>query len=84
MSLVTLRPKGQITIPANILAQWKAQPDDVFDVQLANGVVMFTPVSRRESAPKLIAFAGAGKGLWGNTPEQVDANIAALRDEWTR
>ena len=84
MPQVTLRPKGQITIPASILAQWKAQPDDIFDVQLANGVVMFTPVSRRENPPNLMAFAGVGKGLWGNTPEQVDANIASLRDEWRR
>lgn len=84
MPQVTLRPKGQITIPASILAQWKAQPDDVFDVQLANGVVMFTPVSRCQNPPDLMAFAGVGKGLWGATPEQVDAGINALRDEWTR
>lgn len=84
MPQVTLRPKGQITIPASILAQWNAQPDDVFDVELANGVVMFTPVTRRQRPPDLMAFAGAGKGLWGATPEQVDAGIAALRDEWTR
>ena len=84
MLQVTLRPKGQITIPASILAQWEAKPDDVFDVQLANGVVMFTPVRRRQSPPDLMAFAGIGSGLWGETAEQLDASISDLRDAWTR
>ena len=84
MAQVTLRPKGQVTIPSSILAQWNARPDDVLDVQLANGVVMFTPVSRRQALPDLMAFAGLGKGLWGDTPEQVDASIQSLRDTWVR
>jgi antitoxin component of MazEF toxin-antitoxin module len=84
MAQVTLRPKGQVTIPASILAQWNARPDDVLDVQLANGVVMFTPVSRLQTPPDLMAFAGLGKGLWGDTPEQVEAGIQSLRDSWVR
>jgi antitoxin component of MazEF toxin-antitoxin module len=84
MPKITLRPKGQVTIPASILGQWNARPDDVLDVQLANGVVMFTPVSRRDASPDLMAFAGLGKGLWGNTPEQVEDSIQSLRDAWVR
>ena len=84
MPQVTLRPNGQVTIPSSILAQWNAQPDDVLDVQLANGVVIFTPVKRREAPPDLMAFAGLGRGLWGNTPEHVEASIQSLRDTWTR
>ena len=84
MARVTLRPKGQVTIPSSILAQWDARPDDILDVQLANGVVMFTPVSRRQAPPDLMAFAGLGKGWWGDTPEQVDASIQSLRDTWIR
>ena len=84
MPQVTLRPKGQVTIPSTILAQWNAQPDDILDVQLANGVVMFTPVHRRQAPPDLMAFAGLGKGLWGDTPEQVEASIQSLREKWSR
>ena len=84
MPQVTLRPKGQVTIPSSILAQWNAQPEDVLDVQLANGVVMFTPVLRRELPRDLMAFAGLGKGLWGETTEEVEAGIRNLRDTWNR
>ena len=84
MPQVTLRPKGQVTIPSSILAQGNARPDDVLDVELANGVVMFTPVRRRETPPDLKAFAGLGKGLWGDTPEQVEVSIQSLRETWTR
>ena len=84
MPQITLRAKGQVTIPSTILAQWNARPDDVLDVQLANGVVMFTPISRRETPLDLMAFAGLGKGLWGDTPEQLEASIKSLRDAWTR
>ena len=84
MPKVTLRPKGQVTIPSSILAQWNARPDDVLDVHLANGVVMFTPVRRRETPPELMAFAGLGKGLWGDMPEQVEASIRNLRETWNR
>ena len=84
MPKVTLRSKGQVTIPSTILAQWNVQSDDVLDVQLANGVVMFTPVRRRQAPPDLMGFAGLGKGLWGDTPEQVEANIQSVRETWTR
>ena len=84
MAQVTLRPKGQVTIPSSILAQWNARPDDVLEVQLANGVVMFTLISRQQTPPDLMAFAGLGKGLWGDTPEQVDANIQSVRNTWAR
>ena len=84
MPQITLRAKGQVTIPSSILSQWNAKPDDVLDVQLANGVVMFTPVRRRQAPPDLMAFAGLGKGLWGDTPEQVEANIQSVRETWTR
>ena len=84
MPQITLRAKGQVTIPSSILSQWNAKPDDVLDVQLANGVVMFTRISRRETPPDLMAFAGLGKGLWGDKPEQVEASIQSLRETWTR
>ena len=84
MPQVILRAKGQVTIPSSILSQWKAKPEDVLDVQLANGVVMFTPVRRRQASPDLMAFAGLGKALWGDTPEQVEASIQSLRETWTR
>lgn len=84
MPQVTFRANRQVTIPTTILAQWNAQPVDVFDVQLANGVSMFTPVRRHQASPDLMAFACLGKGLWGDTPEQVEASNQNLRETWNR
>ena len=81
---IFLRAKGQVTIPSTIFAQWNAQADDLLDVQLANGVVMFTPVRRHQASPDLMAFACLGKGLWGDTPEQVEASNQNLRETWNR
>ena len=31
-----------------------------------------------------MSFAGIGKSLWGDTPDQVNTTLAGLRDAWER
>lgn len=86
MPLATLRPKGQLTIPVQILQQWNIQPYDQVEINFQNGVVMMVPVKRKATAKikSLSAFAGIGRGLWGETSAEVQASIHNLRDSWTR
>lgn len=86
MPLATLRPKGQLTIPAQILQQWNIKPYEQVEISFQNGVVMIVPARRKEATKRrsLAGFAGMGRGMWGDTPEKVQESIRNLRDSWTR
>lgn len=88
MPQVKLREKGQVTIPAELLQEWSRRNhvsiNDLMDAKLANGVLMLIPKSRHAVKRSVMSFAGSGKGLWGNTPDEVDASIKKIRDSWTR
>lgn len=86
MPLATLRPKGQLTIPVQILQQWGIKPYDQVEINVQNGVLMIIPVKRKETAKKktISGFIGIGRGMWGETPAAVQASIHNLRDSWTR
>ena len=86
MSLVTLRPKGQLTIPVDILQEWDIKPYDKLEINFQNGVITIVPAARKEPKKKnrLMSFAGAGKGCWGDTPGEVKESLQELRDSWSR
>jgi len=86
MSLVTLRPKGQLTIPVDILQKWDIKPYDKLEMNFQNGVITIVPAIRKEPKKKnrLMSFAGAGKGYWGDTPDEVKESLQDLRDSWSR
>lgn len=86
MSLVTLRPKGQLTIPVDILQQWDIKPYDKLEVNFQNGVITIVPAKRQEPRKKdrLMSFAGVGQGCWGDTAEEVNSSIQDLRGSWSR
>lgn len=86
MSLATLRPKGQLTIPAQILQQLNIQAYEQVEINLQNGVITIIPANRKESTRKksLKAFAGVGQGCWGDTSAALKESVDNLRDSWTR
>ncbi len=84
MAEVRLRPKGQITIPASILAQAKLVEDARLEVSLVNGVITLTPKPKLNQREDILGFAGIFKGAWGQSPEQVEDSLNQLRDEWER
>lgn len=86
MPLVTLRPKGQLTIPVDILQRWDIKPYEKLEMKFQNGIITIIPATRKESSKKksLNDFAGIGHGCWGDTPDEVQNTIHKLRDSWTR
>lgn len=38
----------------------------------------------KEMQRSVMSFAGVGRGLWGNTPAEVDASIKEIHDLWAR
>ena len=84
MSEVRLRPKGQVTIPSNIIEAARLPADAVFDVELVNGVITFTPRIKKRSGDDTMAYAGVFAGAWGKTPKEIDGSLTRLRDEWER
>jgi bifunctional DNA-binding transcriptional regulator/antitoxin component of YhaV-PrlF toxin-antitoxin module len=88
MPQVKLREKGQLTIPAELLQEWSrlhnVVTNDSIEVNLSNGVLMLVPTKRHAARRDIMSFAGVGKGLWGDTQEDIEASIHALRNSWAR
>jgi bifunctional DNA-binding transcriptional regulator/antitoxin component of YhaV-PrlF toxin-antitoxin module len=88
MPQLKLREKGQVTIPVDLLQEWARKnnvaTNDAIDVHLSNGVLMLVPAKRHAAKRDIMSFAGAGKGLWGNTHEKIETTIQELRSSWAR
>ena len=84
MSEVRLRPKGQVTIPANILERAQLAANATFEVALVNGVITLTPKENAENKVDIMDYAGIFKSVWGDTAEAVNATLDQHRDEWER
>lgn len=88
MPQVKIREKGQVTIPAELLQEWSnknhVSVNDSMEAALVNGVLMLIPQKRHAAKRDIMSFAGVGKGLWGDTPAEIDASINEMRDSWTR
>lgn len=84
MSMVKIRPKGQITIPSEILNAWNIHTEDKVNVDLVNGTVTLTPEKRLDAKKFILSFAGIAKGIWGETSEDLDHFISNERDSWEK
>jgi hypothetical protein len=88
MPQLKLREKGQVTIPVDLLQEWGRKnnvvTNDAIDVHLSNGVLMLVPAKRHAAKRDIMSFAGVGKGLWGNTHEEIETTIQELRSSWAR
>ena len=91
MPRVTLKEKGQLTIPATVREQIAASTGDVFEVVVVNGDIVLTPqdVMSRQKAKRAVRrkgvdisrWIGAGKGQF-KTPEEAASFIHAERAQW--
>ncbi len=91
MSLVKLKEKGQVTIPASVREQISAHKGDVFEVAVANGNIVLKPLdvvarkqkspAKRKSGVDICNWIGAGKGLF-QSPEEAAEFIARERASW--
>lgn len=91
MSLVRLKEKGQVTIPAAVREAISAVQGDVFEVTVINGNVVLKPLevvsrarSRETLAKKAIDISqwiASGSGSF-KSPDEVDAFIRSERAQW--
>lgn len=84
MTEITVRQRNQVTIPAEIAAAAGIHPGSKFDLVWANGVITMRPMEHRDSGESVLKYAGIGKGLWGDSREEIDANIDRERASWDR
>ena len=85
MPEIRMRPKHQVTLPASIVREANLQTDDRLMVTIVNGNILISPKRAKLAAPQnVMAFAGIGRGVWGQTSDEVEAKVRALRDEWER
>lgn len=52
---------------------------DIKDAEVQIPIILHT-VGKRE----FMSFAGIGKGVWGDSPEEIDASIHEIHSSWTR
>ena len=81
---IRIRAKHQITLPAHVVRAVNLREDDTLSVRVINGNIVMTPHKTLSPADDLMQFAGLLKGVWGNTPEEIDASIQDIRGEWER
>jgi bifunctional DNA-binding transcriptional regulator/antitoxin component of YhaV-PrlF toxin-antitoxin module len=81
---IRMRPKHQVTLPASIVRAANIQLDDKLEVSYVNGSIIISPLKTNNKPVDVMAFAGVGRGLWGETPEAVTTNVKKLRDDWAR
>lgn len=74
---VGLRPRNQVTIPEEIVERLRAEPGDriVFEWDEENPRRAQIRIVRR-------SYAGALAGVYGRTPEEVDAYLRGERESW--
>lgn len=87
MSKVRLEKLRKLTLPPELIAQAGLRQDDVLDATYANGEITLRPApgkARATSGLSMMDYAGACKGAWGDTPAEVELNVAQDRASWDR
>jgi AbrB family looped-hinge helix DNA binding protein len=82
MAQVRVRNKHQITIPARIAESANIKPDDMLEITYKNGIVTLIPASGKKKRESAMSYAGIAKGTWGNTVQEIEAEIENNRDSW--
>jgi AbrB family looped-hinge helix DNA binding protein len=84
MAQVRIRNKNQITIPARIAESANIKPDDLLEITCKNGVITLVPASRPQKRQSVLSYAGIARGTWGETTDEIEAELKEGRDSWER
>jgi bifunctional DNA-binding transcriptional regulator/antitoxin component of YhaV-PrlF toxin-antitoxin module len=84
MTSITVRQRNQVTIPKGIAEAAGLTEGTVCDLHYENGVITIKVPWHREPGDSILKYAGIARGVWGETPEEVDRTIRELRDSWDR
>ena len=82
MPLVQLRPKNQVTLPAEVIRKAGIQPGDYLEVTANEAQVIITPkeIRDRNRSYKMTDLLGAAKGSY-QSAEEIDQEIDHSRAE---
>jgi len=78
MPKTTISSKNQITLPARLLREIGLKPGDQLAVEIDEGSLVLHP----RPQDWVSYSAGALKGLYGESKEEIDAYLQELRGEW--
>jgi len=87
MSKIRLKKQRQFTLPPDIVAQAGLRQYDMLEASYENGVIILRPVRSLDHCTptkSIMDYAGSCKGAWGNTPDEVEANLSIDRSSWDR
>lgn len=86
MTEVIMRQRGQITIPHEIVERAGLEPGMSMDLHyVENGTIVIRLAGHHDSVADILRrYAGIGKGIWGDTDEEVEATIRRQREEGDR
>ena len=81
VSEIQMRPRRQLTLPASIARQANVTDSTRMTVVFINGNIVLTPKKAPIATDDIMAFAGIGRTVWGETHEESMENIRNLRAE---
>jgi len=84
MAQVKVRSQHQITIPARIAESADIKKDDVLEITCKNGVLTLKPVSGVARKKSAMSYAGIARGVWGDTVQEIEAELEQNRESWER
>ena len=84
MTEITVRQRNQITIPKAIAEEAGIAEGAVGDLSYANGVITIAFRGHSREPFDVSRYIGIGKGLWGDTVEEIDRTIAEDHASWER
>lgn len=84
MTEITVRQRNQITIPRAIAEEAGIAEGAVGDLSYANGVITISFRGHPRQPVDISQYIGIGRGLWGDTVEEIDRAIAEDHASWER
>lgn len=84
MTEIRMRPKHQVTLPANLVRQANIKLDDKLAVSYVNGSIILTPSAAGKNQTDIMSFAGIANGLWGSTADEIDLTLGNMKSGWER
>ena len=85
MATIHIDEQQRIILPTEILEKAGLEPGDTLEIDYVGGAVILNPVKDSAlSDVSIMQFAGSCKGAWGETPEEIEATLAADRTSWDR
>lgn len=87
MLQIALHNGYQLTMPKAIIEQANIHQDDTFAISYEAGKIVLIKTSKQtEEIEKtsIMDFIGSMKGVYGETPEQIDHYLAEERQSWDK